>query len=79
MKVFVTKYALTQGIEEEEARDVKDGMVQLTRHKFPVYMHGEGKQWHRTRESAIATAEKMRLKKIELLKKQIQKLEALTF
>lgn len=43
------------------------------------YYHGEGKEWHRTRESAVAKAEEMRCKKIDSLKKQIEKLEKKRF
>lgn len=46
---------------------------------FPIYYHGEGNDWHRTKESAIAKAEEMRKKKIASLKKQIEKLEKMEF
>lgn len=80
MKVWITKYALTQGIIEKEARECKgfDGMIQ-TEEKYPAYFRGEGKDWHRTKESAIKRAEDMRQKKIESLKKQIKKLEEMKF
>lgn len=81
MKVWITKYALTQGIIEKKARECGegfDGMVK-TEEKYPAYFHGEGKEWHRTKESAIKRAEEMRQKKIESLKKQIKKLEVMTF
>ena len=41
--------------------------------------HGEGKEWHRTKEAALVRAEKMRQKKIASLKKQIEKLERMKF
>lgn len=80
MKVWITKYALTQGIIEKEAElcESYDGMIRVSG-KFSYYLHGEGKEWHRTKESAIARAEEMRQKKIESLKKQIQKLEEMHF
>ena len=43
------------------------------------YFHGEGREWHRTKESAIDKAEEMRKKKIETMKKQIEKLEKMEF
>lgn len=46
---------------------------------FPTYYHEEGKEWHRTKESAIAKAEEMRKKKIASLQKQIKKLENINF
>ena len=81
MKVWITKYALTQGIIEIEAEECGkgfEGMIQ-TKEKCPSYYHGEGKDWHRTKEDAIKKAEKIRQKKIESLKKQIKKLEEMRF
>jgi hypothetical protein len=46
---------------------------------FGDYAHGEGRQWHRTREAAVLIAESMRKKKIASLKQQIEKLEKLRF
>jgi hypothetical protein len=43
------------------------------------YAHGEGRQWHRTQESALARAESMRKAKIASLRKSIARLEALSF
>lgn len=78
MKVYITKYALTKGILEKESRQCGDGMI-ATRERFSAYFHGEGKDWHRTKENAIKRAEEMRMKKIESLKKQIEKLERMKF
>lgn len=79
MKVWITKYALTKGILEKECEDCRDDTVRETENSFPVYYHGEGKEWHRTKESAIKRAEEMRQKKITRLKKQIEKLEGMRF
>jgi len=79
MKVFVTKYALTIGIQEVDVRECGDGMVVQGDGCYANYYHGEGKEWHRTRESAAARAEEMRRKKIESVKKLVAKLEAMTF
>lgn len=78
MKVYITKYALSQGIFEKEAKECGNGMI-ATREKWSAYFYGEGKEWHRTKEGAIKRAEEMREKKILSLKKQITKLENLKF
>lgn len=43
------------------------------------YYHGEGDEWHLTKEAAIKKAEEMRAEKIESLKNQIAKLEKRKF
>lgn len=80
MKVWITKYALTDGIKELEVKQseeypdmVKGGL------EYDSYYHGEGREWHKTYESAVARAEEMRLKKIDSLKKQIAKWEKKRF
>jgi hypothetical protein len=50
-------------------------MIQVGQH----YFHGEGRNWHRTPEGAKAKAEAMRKAKIASLKKQLAKLESLSF
>lgn len=80
--VYITKYALTTGISHVLARVVKDTNGQMIEVKMGVhivYFHGEGKDWHRTKESAIERADEMRMKKITSLRKQIKKLESLKF
>lgn len=80
MKVFVTKYALTQGIKEVEVEDCGNGMV-----RTPGFLsngggrcfHGEGREWHRTKEAAVERAEKMRVDKIKSLQKSIKKIQDL--
>lgn len=80
MKVWITKYALTQGIFEKEAKECdRPGMISIDEGYGCVYFHDEGKDWCRTRESAIKRAEEMRQKKIASLKKQIKKLEEMKF
>lgn len=79
MEVYITKYALTQGIKKMEVEDVGDGMVAVKTGIFYGYYHGEGREWHKTKEGAIKKAEEMRDKKIENLKKQIKKLENMKF
>lgn len=79
MKAWITKYALTSGIIQIEGEITENGLLYDIHTSFPTYYHGEGNEWHRTKESAIAKAEEMRQKKIESLKKQIKKLETMTF
>ena len=82
MKIWSTKYALTKGILEHDAQECSDGMVRiLAEHSLhPVaYLHGEGKDWHRTFESAQQRAEDMRVAKVASLRKSIKQLEAMRF
>ncbi len=79
MKVYVTKYALTLGIQEREVIDVGHGSVRDTATLMPQYFYIEGKGWHKTMESAIKQANRMRDSRIKALEKQIQKLKELTF
>lgn len=79
MSYFITKYALTEGIRiiDNDSYGVDGGMLWNNRDGY--YFHGEGKEWHRTKESAVKRAEEMRLAKIASLKKSIAKLEKLKF
>lgn len=80
MKVFITKYALTSGIKEIEAEETTiPGMIKDTGQRFTSMYHTEGKDWHRTIESAVKRAEDMRDRKIASLKKQLGKLENMEF
>lgn len=86
MKVWITKYALSKGIFAQEVTPcqfMNSGRVFYVPEGRPEwqreYANGEGKEWHRTRESAIARAEEMRTAKIASLKKQIAKLEKMEF
>ena len=81
MKVFITKYALSFGIKEDEAyrEPDEDGYIwtgEPGRMSSQMFTHSE---WFETRDLAVADAENRRVKKIASLKKQIAKLEKLTF
>lgn len=78
MKVYIVKYALSQGILEREAEECAIS-PEMIRTDDGAYYHGEGKDWTRTKKAAVARAEEMRLKKIDSLQKQIKKLENLKF
>jgi len=80
--VFVTKYALTQGVFECLAEIYKDTESKMIRYRiegsrFDQYVHGN--DWHKDRESAVEKAELMRTKKIASLSKQIAKLQSIDF
>lgn len=76
--VWITKYALTSGIIEIEARVCNNDMIEYGELHLE-YVHGEGTQWHRSHETAIFRAEEMKIKKIKSLQKNIKKLEDMTF
>ncbi len=78
--VFITKYALTSGIDEV-VMDVKE--TPFRKHCYGKW-NGFNKSFfnndfHLTKEEALADAEKKRIKKIESLKKQIIHLEEMSF
>lgn len=77
MKVFITKYALTQGIIETDDAEICSIAEKMI--SSPKYGFFHGKDWHDTQAEAIAFAEEMRTKKIASLKKQIAKLEKINF
>lgn len=79
MRVYITKYALSKGIFELEVEQSRNFPDMLTGFRYDDHYHGEGEEWHRTIESAVAKAEEMKSKKIESLKKQIEKLERMKF
>lgn len=82
MKIYVTKYALSRGVFEAEAEVDENGFAVVRRSGwtgFDQYFHGEGRDWCSTKEQALEAAEKMRIKRIASLEKQVAKLKALPF
>ncbi len=85
MKVWISKYALTRGIFETEVAgdclgvDPTGNMIMTYDGSHVVYYHGEGREWHKDKKSAIEKADEMRKKKIESLKKKIKELEEKKF
>lgn len=78
MKVWISKYALSGGITEHEA-EVRNGRA-YPGHPFAAYVGFTlGKDAHETPEAAIAAANVAREKKIVSVKKQLAKLERMTF
>ncbi len=81
MKVWITKYALTQGIfecEVETAFDISKKMVVDKAGPCGGNCYHRP-DWHETKGAAILRAEEMRTKKIASLEKQIKSLKTLKF
>lgn len=80
MKVFITRYALTKGIQEIEAVEVSKGMIKAAPAPGSCYVsYYHGNDWHLTYEAAQLRAEAMVAKKLKTLRKQVAKLEKLSF
>lgn len=80
MKVWITKFALTQGILELEAdRSESFPNIVSTREKFKRNFHGQGNDWHLSEKDAKLRAEEMRQKKIKGLQKSLAKFEKMRF
>lgn len=81
MKIWISKYALSAGITEHECEAPKEGSDRV----YPgapfmaFYGFTLGKDAHDTREGAVAAAEKMRKRKVASVRKQLQRLEDMTF
>ena len=73
--VYVTRYALTDGILKLRAR-VRGEMVTIIGSCNESY---HGKDWYFSPEKAICRAYDMRCKSIESTKKKIKRLEALDY
>lgn len=78
MKVFVSKYAITDGITEHDATISGDGGYAIVP-GCGLYTLEIGSDAHLTREAAVAKANDMRTRRIASLQKQIDKLEQMTF
>ena len=83
MTVWITKYALTSGIEEIEVamshfsdHVIVEGKIGS---RFCRMFHGEGKEWHRTQRGAVERAEEMRVKRLTYLRQQLSRVENLNF
>lgn len=81
MIVYVTKYALTKGIQMHEVGEPSGSTELVTDVRGWQYgeFHGQGREWHKTLESARIRAEELREAKIVSLQKQIKKLKNLRF
>jgi hypothetical protein len=79
--VYLSKYALTNGIKEYQAEI--EGLYAIVSDRSGGYVgfrtFALGREAHLTRDAALEKAKKMREKKIASLEKQIKKLKAMTF
>lgn len=80
-KAWLTRYALTDGIwiGEADAYAESPNMIAFYPDGRAEHFYVHGNDWHRTKAAAIQRAEEMRTRKIASLRKQIAKLEAMTF
>lgn len=79
---WVTKHALTSGIAEVQAvvcRGVSNDMISWRGSEKSLQSYAHGTEWHRTRAAAVEHANNMRRRRIESLRKQIARLEAMKF
>lgn len=77
---WISKYALTEGIRAWRVRDCGNDMVQVIKDDGqPGWGYFHKGDWHRTHGDAAIKANRMRLRKIISVKKQLTKLEALSF
>lgn len=80
IRVYVTKYALSSGIHIVDCKVSSSGPDWLIDWDLGRgWQSYNKKDWSATRAEAIARAEEMRAGKIASLKKQIAKLENMTF
>ena len=77
-KVWISKYALTQGIYEETVEIYSEFPTMCSDVKYRLSCFHKP-FWSNTREEAVAQAEKMRKAKIICIKKQLKKLEEKVF
>ena len=79
MKVGIRKYAVTGGVFEEDGGPYGLEWVSASWDNGYRCNDFEQGEWFDTKERAIQKAEEMRQKEIEILKKQIKKLEEMRF
>ena len=79
MKVWITKYALTEGIIEMNCKATHDPKMIAGKWNgyYPTYVFTP--HWHASKADANARAEQMRRDKLISLEKQIARLKALRF
>lgn len=78
-KIYVTKYALTDGPWTAEAEVSKDGKSAHWKDVKGFHWFMYGKDFWLTKEEAIADCERRRKAKIASIEKQKAKLEKMTF
>lgn len=83
MIAYITKYALTKGILEVEGEVEGKGEV-IGGYNTPMFSAKKmgyfyGGEYHLNINDAKAKAESMRIKKVDSLRKQIARLESMSF
>ena len=76
IEVYITKYALTEGILKKQVEKCNNNRVKEIG-EWSAYFH-QG-DWHETYANALAKAKGMKARKITSLKKQLARIETLTF
>jgi hypothetical protein len=79
MIVYITKGCIVHGIRQAEVETCGTGMVLVSGQDYPQYLHGEGREWHTTFESAKRVAEDTVARKVASLNKQLIKLSKISF
>ncbi len=74
---WISKYALTQGIYPIAGTISSQGYFRVRSNSY--YSIIPPRHYHESREEAVVVAEKMREKRLLALKRQISRLEAITF
>jgi hypothetical protein len=77
LRGFVTKYALTTGIIECDARRSGDSPFVVVSIRHATAVMKLGSDFFESRDEAVAKAQEMARRKIESLQKQIAKLQKL--
>jgi hypothetical protein len=73
MKVIITKYAVSSGVEVVEG-EVNENLPELLKVGYGYY-HGKGREWHTTSETAKVKVKEMFAKKRKSLQKQLDSLD----
>jgi hypothetical protein len=81
MKIWSTKWVLTDGVVELEGEVCADVSANMVEVKHPqsgrtFFLHGEGKEWHRTEESAIQRALTVAERKLVAIERQAKSIKA---
>ncbi len=77
MKVYLTKYALTRGIQTEIGDPNEDGIIKVPGGRWPKYYGPQ--DWSSSKDEALKRATELKNKRIASLKKQISRLESMKF
>ncbi len=79
MKAYITKYALTSGILEKDV-EICEGFPKMVRVLKNSYSENYHKPfWYESREEAVEHAEKIRVKKLLSIEKEVKKIKGLKF